>query len=690
MSWQTSGLISVANGSKKVYGVGTVWVSSGKGRSGDGIIMPNGLLMEVASYESNTECTLVENYLGATANSQAYKILPLGLLPSELADMLTSTHEDYRVMILQLLDWETSTADTVPITNPATGVITNVKTLTKILASLTDGSVDAVLKTLTTSGAVSSDTLSVGTTSTAAKVVVNSGGATKNNVAAIFSHGGYSSSDGASTEIVLGSLSDASGQVVNTGARIKSVENYSSGYGVGITLQYRTAGNVLTDGIVLSQAGSTGFGVSPGVWSGVVSKALELQNGSAIAAQSNALNLHLLRNAYFDNGWKYKSAAPAARFALNDDAGAGGFAWFYAEPGAPGDTINWTQLKELDASGNEILGANSGPGSRLHVVGANTSTQVFDVVTYNGSYAFYSAAGNATSSSGESFSSSMLGVRKDSTTSRSINAAGTINASGADYAEYERKAAAYLAVQFLKGDIVGFNADGELTPKFSESIRFGVKSTNPNIVGGDTWGSEDKVGKRPEPPSYTAPVYEGAPNPGDKPSEPALVLPPEPQRQEGEADDTLAVRVAQWREYYGALSAAFDEAMAAYAEVLAKWEEAFAAWQSDDAKYQGKVIAAQAAYDAAVAQYEADLPVFEAKLEAARQLVDRIAYAGKVPCNVIGANPGDYIIAAAGDDGMIVGVAVSEIESFSQMKRCVGVVNRILEDGRAEIAVRVA
>ena len=86
------------------------------------------------------------------------------------------------------------------------------------------------------------------------------------------------------------------------------------------------------------------------------------------------------------------------------------------------------------------------------------------------------------------------------------------------------------------------------------------------------------------------------------------------------------------------------------------------------------------------AQYAADLAIFEEALEAARQLVDRIAYSGKVPVNIQGATAGDYIIAVAADDGSIDGQAVSDPD-FSQYKLSVGRVNRILEDGRAEVAV---
>jgi len=170
------------------------------------------------------------------------------------------------------------------------------------------------------------------------------------------------------------------------------------------------------------------------------------------------------------------------------------------------------------------------------------------------------------SASGAAFSGAdtAIYVAKNTVTSRSVNAAGTINASGADYAEYECNNGLSIA----KGSIVGFKADGTLTLTYTEAIRFAVKSTDPSYVGGDTWG----VGL------------------------------------EGDA------------------------------------------------------------------------------LEAARQLVDRIAYSGKVPVNAQGATPGGYIVAVADDAGAITGEFVADPD-FTQYKKAVGRVNRILADGRAEIAV---
>ena len=89
-----------------------------------------------------------------------------------------------------------------------------------------------------------------------------------------------------------------------------------------------------------------------------------------------------------------------------------------------------------------------------------------------------------------------LAVGRHTGNNRSINAGGTINASGADYAEYMVKSSG--CGDIAKGDVVGVDADGKLTKTFSAAKSFVIKSTDPSYVGGDTWWTE----KEPEP-KYT-------------------------------------------------------------------------------------------------------------------------------------------------------------------------------------------
>jgi hypothetical protein len=154
----------------------------------------------------------------------------------------------------------------------------------------------------------------------------------------------------------------------------------------------------------------------------------------------------------------------------------------------------------------------------------------------------------------------------DGTTGRSINASGTINAMGLDYAEYMTKA---VSENIAKGDIIGVDANGLLTNIYADAISFVVKSTDPSYVGGDKWGANLKG----------------------------------------------------------------------------------------------------------------------AELETARQKVDRVAFSGQVPCNVLNAQVGDYII-PINVNGKIKGEAVTN-PTFEQYQISVGKVWKIMEDGRAWIAIKI-
>ena len=104
--------------------------------------------------------------------------------------------------------------------------------------------------------------------------------------------------------------------------------------------------------------------------------------------------------------------------------------------------------------------------------------------TYN-DYTVYMKNTSGSFTSVTTTQDTVINVGKGTSSNRSINALGTVNASGSDYAEYMKKSRSDLVIK--KGDIVGINNNGELTNVFSESVHFVIKSTNPSYVGGDTW-----------------------------------------------------------------------------------------------------------------------------------------------------------------------------------------------------------
>jgi hypothetical protein len=81
---------------------------------------------------------------------------------------------------------------------------------------------------------------------------------------------------------------------------------------------------------------------------------------------------------------------------------------------------------------------------------------------------------------------------------------------------------------------------------------------------------------------------------------------------------------------------------------------------------------------------------FDADYEVARANVDRIAFAGRVPVNVLGAAPGQFIVAVQDGDG-IKGVPMNEADmTLANYMRAVGKVIAIEADGRAVVIVKTA
>jgi len=238
----------------------------------------------------------------------------------------------------------------------------------------------------------------------------------------------------------------------------------------------------------------------------------------------------------------------------------------------------------LGTSYHRFNGVNASAGSNLFVVSGYQNSGG----TNQDSIVVFACDDSAQTNT----ASTILKVFRHASTQRSINAAGSINASGNDYAEYMTKAGNFT---LAKGDVCGINSEGKLTNVFADAISFVVKSTDPSYVGGDVW--HKTVGA--EPGGY------------------------------------------------------------------------------DDDRTEEEIAAAKIVYEEA--------------LEAARQLVDRIAFSGQVPVNVTGATPGQYIVPVTTADGGITGEAKNEANlTLAEYMQAVGKVIAIEDDGRAKIVVKVA
>jgi len=144
-----------------------------------------------------------------------------------------------------------------------------------------------------------------------------------------------------------------------------------------------------------------------------------------------------------------------------------------------------TERMRIDSSGNLLVGTTS---SDRHVIAkaVGDGTAVLNLQSNIGTNCtFYGTGGNG----GWNAAATGFGISRNGNTLRSINAQGTINASGADYAEYMYKSGDFT---IAKGDVCGINSSGQLTNVFAEAIAFVVKSTNPSYVGGDDWFTEEQ------------------------------------------------------------------------------------------------------------------------------------------------------------------------------------------------------
>ncbi|TCQ82619.1 hypothetical protein EDF68_1011010 [Ochrobactrum sp. BH3] len=304
-------------------------------------------------------------------------------------------------------------------------------------------------------------------------------------------------------------------------------------------------------------------------------------------------------------------------------------------------------FKDTDGTGGGAL-YSTGDGTfyarvskQLNVLAGSTgeNTTVFDCLNDGTFHEFFKVSVGLTG--GANSAQTVVSIAKNSGTNRSLNAAGTINASGADYAEYEEKSD--TSVVFEKADIVGFNGDGKLTNIFSEATSFAVKSTNPNLVGGDDWHLA--IGDAPVEPRYT-----GFPEEWDGGPEPAF-------------NKMISIEKND--------------------EVLRLWTEKRASF---DALAQQHY---QDWNESSYADYLVLKAAYAEKLEAERVKYDRIAYCGKVPVNIHGGSVGDYLLPCPSDEGKVTGVFIAETDlSFEQYKISIGRVRRILPDGRAEIVVK--
>ncbi len=265
MAWTTSGTISLTTNSATVVGSGTTWASDGVTSPGDTLLV-NGSLYQVLSVQSDTQLTLAANYTSSTVSGQSYALIHTGLLPSALASNLASLQSKYLTTVSQLYNWETATSGTVPLTNPATGVTTNVTPLQAFMAA------SAQLSGAAFTGAISAPSISTASaTLTGGTINGMSVGATTPAAGAFttLSTTGALTAGGAISApsmSVQGGASNAEFDLVTTNYGTLQVGQYSNGAFIGTTSTNATY-NALRLGVGGNEvarltASGFGYGVS--------------------------------------------------------------------------------------------------------------------------------------------------------------------------------------------------------------------------------------------------------------------------------------------------------------------------------------------------------------------------------------------------------------------------------------------
>lgn len=213
--------------------------------------------------------------------------------------------------------------------------------------------------------------------------------------------------------------------------------------------------------------------------------------------------------AYDSVSGTFDVSSAAIETVLTEDARSGGLytgCYVSIEATAPGGGVARQPIAYV--LGQQCLNVGSSTYHSTSVwAQSNNNDRPFGIAGVSGQLLAYTGGGSATYTNGESTANSTFYLRKDSGTSRSLNAAGTVNASGADYADYETKSAD--CGDFEKGSLVGYDSEGYLTDKFSKAVSFGVKSTDPSFVGGDTHWTVVKPSSTPlpAPPKTSDPDY---------------------------------------------------------------------------------------------------------------------------------------------------------------------------------------
>ena len=612
MTLYQSGSVTVTQGSATVTGAGTDFMAPNV-FPGDGFVDEAGYTYEVVGAQSSTQLTISPAYRGASGGGRGYKIMPLQdyqrLLAQRAADLIGS-FASVRDGVGQGMFPDGTAA--APGIRFSADQDSGLRRLGSNIIAFVAGGVDRL--TLDGDGA----TVSTG------------GGPARLTIAA-------TAEAGRGGSILFTRAGAASGFIGDAGAALGGTETTGLVYYTygGDPHRFFAGG---AERMRVTNAGAVGIGTATPAAKHHVNESSPAPCYSMIGNPSGMTRVGVRA----DGASQLLSYAGQPLLLGSDNLG--------------GVVTEWGRF---DASGNLLVGGTSGSGYHRIYKAAAEGAAILDVLGSGyGSIRLFSVA-----SEGWNGAASACIIGRNTVTGRSISSGGTANFAGADYAEYIAKSLACGTI--LKGDVCGIDSNGQLTRTWADARRYVVKSTDPNLVGGDTWAAH--LGPRPEEPLYAAPTYGGSAEP-TKPIDPAAFVPPviempvQPVRADGEDDDAYLLRLAAFLNAQAATIAQAEaaaaaqieaaKAQAAYAAAVEQYQADLAAYRDAQEAYRAAIDAAEAAHAVALAAHGEALTVWEAELEAARQTVDRIAFSGQVPVNV------DADTLAACEAALADGVAV--------------------------------
>ncbi|MCP3941092.1 MAG: hypothetical protein GY710_06370 [Desulfobacteraceae bacterium] len=407
-------------------------------------------------------------------------------------------------------------------------------------------------------------------------------------------------------------------------------------------------------------------GITFGGWNSTATAAQQQASISTLWALMDVVTVFRLQN----RGQYFRFFGPEGATLFNTDANGD-----YQYPGSKIFEVHRQSGRPTIVGDQDMLiDANyGGTADNVWLNGINAG----DVLLAKSSSKFSYVAGAAASTA-----LAAMYIATETTTSRSINAGGTVNASGTDYAEYETKSE--KCGEIKKGDIVGYDKDGLLTDNFSEAISFCIKSTSPSYVGGDVWMNGLTLPEKPrlDKGKYAKKLNIEEPNEDKfferfKSERPERIKPDISNiKKPAELTGVLTTEaLKEKQDYENKIKAILETEENRYNKAMSSFKTSVKKRLLDYGHKFNKMV--EDAHKKDLEAYEKEYSVYEEKAEELRFKVDRIAYSGKVPVNIYSGNVGDYVI-PVDDNGKIKGIAVKkENIDFEQFKIAVGQIRTV-------------